>query len=616
MKHLIKRSLQLLALAIGLLYSAHSAQAQYPDYQQALLNERVGFGRNATGGAGGEIYWVTSLADDYTYGTLRWGLEQDDNPRWIMFAVNGTINLPNTPIQVRSNKTIDGRGASITLTTYGLWIGSYDANGQFNGSRNVIVENVNLSNGITYGTVLNALMIQEGAGDVWVDHCTFTNWPLTSVGITAARPSTYTDVTISWCRFAYTAGAFNSPILITTSPSEPYGENIRLTAHHNFFDRQKQRSPMVRRGKVHCFNNYLVNWDIYGMSSYYYAQLYTQNNIFSANPYGDKRGVTFQTNQYETVAGYAKNEGNWLINGATTPNNNAAAVFNPASSCSDGNCYSYTVEAANSTLQNNLTTSAGATRTAGLLANMSTRANVQGGEGNLISGFTISGSPSDTKRVIIRALGPSLSPWFPNAMGNTTLTVYDVYGQQIYFNDNWGDYQYQEIYDTGVAPSNYLEAAAVLNLAPGTYSAAINGWGTGVAVLDMFDLNKSAPSKLVNISSRGTVDPNNPQIAGFIAESGWTKLIIRGIGPSLANFGIQNPISDPTLTLYDANGTQIAYNNNWQDSQGGGISQIGMQPSDWREAVILTNLPPGTYSAILRDYWNASGIGSIQLYQL
>jgi hypothetical protein len=245
---------------------------------------------------------------------------------------------------------------------------------------------------------------------------------------------------------------------------------------------------------------------------------------------------------------------------------------------------------------------------------MSTRANVQGGQGNLISGFTISGSPSDSKRVIIRAIGPSLSPWFPNAMGNPTLTVYNVYSQVIASNDNWGDSQGAEIQATGLAPSNYLEAAWVGYLSPGTYSAAINGWGTGIAVLEIYDLQTSAPAKLINMSSRATVDPNNPPFAGFIAQSGWTKLLIRGIGPSLAQFGIQNPISDPTLTLYDANGTQIAYNNNWQDAPSG-VSQLGFAPSDSREAVIVTNLAPGSYTVMLRDYYNNWGVGSIEMYK-
>jgi len=610
----MKRLLQLLTLTVGILCSIQSVHAQYPDYQQTLLNERVGFGRNATGGAGGEVYWVTKTVDDGSDGTLRYGLERDDNYRWILFAVNGTITVSGSPIQVHSNKTIDGRGASITLTNYGFWIGSYDVNQVFHGSNNVIVENLTFANGNPNSPVLNAIMLNQGATNVWVDHCTFINLPKMAMDVTTASASYYTDVTVSWCRFSWSSTGFNTPILITADPQEQNGQNIRMTVHHNFFDRQTQRSPMVRRGKVHAFNNYLSYWGTYGMSSYYYAQLYTQNNIFSANPNGDKRGVTFQTNSFELVSGYAKNEGNWLMNGATTPNNNAAGVFNPASSCSDGNCYPYTAETANSTLQSNILASAGATRAPGTLVNMSTRANVQSGQGVLISGFTISGSPSDSKRVIIRAIGPSLSPWFPNAMGNPTLDVYNVYGQVIHSNDNWGDYQYDEIVATGLAPSNSLEAAWVGYLSPGTYSAAINGWGTGIAVLEIYDLEASAPAKLINISSRASVDPNNPPFAGFIAQSGWTKLLIRGIGPSLAQFGIQNPISDPTLTLYDANGTQIAYNNNWQDAPSG-ASQLGFAPSDWREAVIVTNLAPGSYTVMLRDYYNYWGIGSIEMYK-
>jgi pectate lyase len=606
MKHLLKRSLQFLALAAGLLFSAHSVQAQIPYYQQTLLNERTGFGANATGGAGGEVYWVTNLNDSGA-GSLRQGCEQDDNYRWIRFAVSGTIDIPSIPIQVHSNKTIDARGASITITSHGLWILTFDINGQPNGSRNVIVENVNFSNG--FDDRFDAVMMQQGAGDVWVDHCSFTNWIHNAMDVSAPRPSVYSDVTISWCRFnpPTVQGINHTPILFGATPTEPYMENMRVTVHHNFFNTPTHRSPMGRRGQFHAFNNYLYNWYYYGMSSFESGQLYTENNIFYA--VRDPDAVIVDDRPQEPSLGYAKNVNNWKINGATTVDYNAAAVFNPSSYY----YYAPFLETANSTLQSKLANSTGAVRTAGVLANMSTRANVQSGQGNLLSSFYINGS--DSKRVIIRAIGPSLSPWFPNANGNPTLDIYDVYGQTIHSNDNWGDSQYNEILATGLAPSNYLEAAWVGYLTPGTYSAAINGWGTGIAQLEIYDLNTSANSKLVNISSRATVDPSNPPVAGLITQTGWTQLIIRGIGPSLAQFGISNPISDPTLELYDANGTQIAYNNNWQDTQGGEISQIGWQPSDPREATILTNVPPGSYSVIMRDYYSAWGVGTIQIYQ-
>jgi len=606
MKHPITRLIQLLALAIGLLYSVHGAQAQYPSYQQTLLNERVGFGGNATGGAGGQVYWVTTLADDYTYGTLRWALEADDNPRWIMFAVNGTINLPNSPIQVRSNKTIDGRGASITLTSYGMWVGRYVGDNLV-GSNNVIIENLTFANGLgNEYTGLNTIMIQQGATNVWADHCTFVNLPKMAFDVTTASASYTTDVTVSWCRFSWSSTGFKSPMLVGADPYEQNGQNIRITMHHNFFDRQTHRSPMLRFGKLHCFNNYSINWNYYGMGSVDSGQLFTEYNIFNAG--ANKSAVVYAIAQEPSV-GYTRNANtNLKMNGAITSDNNAGAVFYPP--------YSYTPEAANSTLLNTLVASTGATRGSGILANMSTRGNVQSGQGALVSGFTITGS--DTKRVIIRAIGPSLAPYFYNAMGNTTLRVYDVYGQQIYWNDNWQDdpNQAADIQSTGIPPSHYLEAAGVLYLAPGTYSAVIDGWGTGIASLEIYDLNTTANSKLVNISSRATVDPSNPPIAGFIAQSGWTKLIVRGMGPSLANAGIQNPISDPTLTLYDAYGTQIDYNNNWQDTPADGVSQFGLQPPDWREAVLISNVAPGNYTIILRDYWNAWGIGSIELYKM
>jgi pectate lyase len=595
MKNHIKRSIQLLALAIGTLFSIHSvhAVASIPYYQQALLNERVGFGRNATGGAGGEVYWVTNLNESGP-GSLRQACEQDDAKRWIMFAVDGTIYLPvNTPIQVRANKTIDGRGATITLNSEGLWINGAAA-------KNIIVENLKFQNGASFK---DGLMIHNGATDVWVDHCWFSNWPQhNALDIAFPSASILTDVTISWC-------LFDTQRLTMVIGAPQYGANIRLTMHHNFFNRAEQRNPRVDGALVHAYNNFLYQWKDFGMIVSNYGQLFTESNYLEAGNGGTNRAVVATD---DNPPGYSKegNLHNFLFNGALVEQNVPQNVF-PL-----GLPYTYPYPEQNWVqLRADIISSSGAKRTSGVLANMSTRANVQSGQGNLISGFNISGSPSDSKRVIIRALGPSLSPYFPNAMGNPTLTIYNVFGQIIQSNDNWGDYQYNEIVATGLAPSNYLEAAWVGYLSPGTYSAAINGWGTGIAVLEIYDLQTSAPAKLVNISSRASVDPNNPPIAGLIAQSGWTKLVIRGIGPSLAQYGIPNPISDPTLTMYDANGAQIAYNNNWQDAPGG-VSQLGFAPSDSREAVLVTNLAPGTYTVMLRDYYNYWGIGSIQVYKL
>jgi pectate lyase len=598
MKNHMKRSIQLLALTIGTLFSIHSVQAapkSFPYYQQTLLNERVGFGRNATGGAGGEVTWVTNTLDSGT-GSLRAACE-DNTKRWIMFAVNGTIDLL-APISVHSDKTIDGRGASITLNHQGLRIV---------GARNIIVENLKFQNGVD---TQDGLSIWQGAGDIWVDHCWFTNWQFhNALDVSDPHPTLLSDVTISWCLF----DTQYLTMIIGGFAGDP-SFNIRVTMHHNYFNGTDQRNPRIDGALVHAYNNYLYDWGEFGMIVSDYGQLLTEGNYLELVD-GEKDAILATRDDPD---GYHKElpaNRNFRFGGAEIEENNPVDYWFPNGHVfPNGLPYTYQSEVNWIPLKANIISFSGAKRTSGVLANMSTRANVQSGQGNLISGFNISGSPSDSKRVIIRALGPSLSPYFPNAMGNPTLTIYNVYGQIIQSNDNWGDYQYNEIVATGLAPSNSLEAAWVGYLSPGTYSAAINGWGTGIAVLEIYDLQASAPAKLINISSRATVDPNNPPFAGFIAQSGWTKLLIRGIGPSLAQFGIQNPISDPTLTLYDANGTQIAYNNNWQDAPSG-VSQLGFAPSDSREAVIVTNLAPGSYTVMLRDYYNNSGIGSIEMYK-
>ena len=597
MKNPIKRLIQLLTLAVGILFSIPSVHAQYPYYQQALLNERAGFGQNTTGGAGGEVYWVTNFLDDDVNpipGSLRYGLG-GDTPRWIMFAVSGNF-YPVSEIYMGSNKTIDGRGASVSFYNYGFVVqGTLP-------SRNIIFENLNMKGG-----ALDAIVIKDGAGDVWIDHCSFNSWGDEAISVKTPKAWAWTDVTVSWCKF-FTQ---DKVMLIGESTGVANGERMRVTLHHNWFNGTGQRNPRLRaKALVHAYNNYMVNWVTNGMVCSDEGELLTESNIFHAGSSIKAAVVTYFPPE---VRGFARNSNNWKINGATDAQWMPTNVFNPIAE----GLYGYAPEAADAALRTKIQTFAGATRSAGGFANMSTRAHVQSGQGALISGMYISGTGS--KKVVIRAIGPSLAPWFPNAMGNTVLRIYNSAGQQIAYNDNWGDSQYAELQASGIAPSHSLEAAVLLTLTPGSYTAVIDGWGTGIASVEMYDIDAATTttSKLVNISSRASVDPNNPPIAGLILDSGMKKIILLGKGPSLANAGIQNPISDPNLTLYDANGTQIAYNNNWQDSQASQIAATGFQPSDWREAAILIELGTnGTYTAILRDNYNYWGIGSIEVYKL
>jgi hypothetical protein len=136
----------------------------------------------------------------------------------------------------------------------------------------------------------------------------------------------------------------------------------------------------------------------------------------------------------------------------------------------------------------------------------------------------------------------------------------------------------------------------------------------GVTVVDIAAL---APTRLLNISTRTRVGTGEDvMIAGFTTVGGATsRLLIRGLGPSLAAFGIASPLPDPYLTVNDANGV-IATNDNWKSDQQSGINSTGLPPTNDLEAAYLGNFAPGAYTAILRDANNATGVGVIEVYKL
>jgi hypothetical protein len=251
------------------------------------------------------------------------------------------------------------------------------------------------------------------------------------------------------------------------------------------------------------------------------------------------------------------------------------------------------------------------------LRNISTRAHVETGDDVAIGGFIISGSGS--KRVIIRAMGPSLSnQGVPNALANPTLDLHDSNGALV-FNDDWKDAQQSEIEATGLVPTNNSESAIVATLAPGPYTAIVRGkdGGTGVGLVEVYDLDSGAPITPGNISTRGKVGiDDNVMIGGFILGGNEpVKVLVRAIGPSLTAFGVADALQDPTLELHDADGNVIT-NDDWRATQEADIAATGLVPGNDKESAILVTLVPGNYTAIVRGKNGATGVALVEVFKV
>jgi hypothetical protein len=132
-------------------------------------------------------------------------------------------------------------------------------------------------------------------------------------------------------------------------------------------------------------------------------------------------------------------------------------------------------------------------------------------------------------------------------------------------------------------------------------------------------------AKLLNLSTRTAVGTGeNVSIGGFIvAGTEDKKVLLRGLGPSLTQAGVNGVLADPTLELRDATGALAASNDNWRDTQEREISQTGLAPADDAEAAILATLPSkpasqgGTaYTGILAGSNGKTGIGLLEIYDL
>ncbi len=312
-------------LAGALLLGAAPATAGTVDPAATASAETAdGYGARATGGAGGEVYLVTSLADAGP-GTLRFGAERP-GPRVIRFAVSGRIAL-RKPVRVASNTTIDGRGADVTLVTKGLAL---------HGVRNVVIRDLRFAEG--RGRTDDAVQIAAGSRDVWVTHNDFAGGEDGMVDITQGS----TDVTVSWNHFT------NHEKVLLVDSRLGRNQPARVTVHHNFFDGTGQRHPFVRHARVHAYNNYVRDYRVFGMRSDASAELRSEGNVFEGRT---SRAIVSEGRPHGRVASV----GDLVARGLRIIQREQAVTFNPAAD------YPFRVAPADRALTDTITRLAGRT---------------------------------------------------------------------------------------------------------------------------------------------------------------------------------------------------------------------------------------------------------------
>ncbi len=257
-------------------------------------------------------------------------------------------------------------------------------------------------------------------------------------------------------------------------------------------------------------------------------------------------------------------------------------------------------------------------------ANISTRLSVGTAADVLIGGFITQGNAP--MQLVIRGIGPSLP--VAGVLANPYLELYSG-SATIASNDNWkdnlaGGSQETAIANSGLMPTNSFESAILGILDAGAYTAILQGNnnGTGVGLVEVYNvgaasMDVSSEAHLANISTRGKVQTgDNVMIGGFINQGSVPiKVLVRGIGPALTDFGVAGALANPVVELHKADGT-IVINDNWKATQEAEIMATGLAPGDDLESAILLTLPVGVgaYTAIVSGAGGTTGVGLVEAY--
>lgn len=275
------------------------------------------------------------------------------------------------------------------------------------------------------------------------------------------------------------------------------------------------------------------------------------------------------------------------------------------------------------------------------LVNISSRAYVGTGASVEIAGFVITGPAGSTDQVLIRGIGPSLAQYgVSGALNYPVLTLFDSSGAQIALDNlSWSaNSNFAQIVSaetvTGAFPLIYTsaDAALLVSLAPGSYTAEVSATSPisgaantpGVGLAEVYEVS-SAGAHIVNISTRAFVGTgSNVEIAGIVVTGGSPAyVLVRAVGPALAQFGVTGVLAAPSLSVADSSGNTIATNTGWSTatnaaSIASATATLGAfaLPSGSADCALLLNLQPGSYTAVVSGVGGTTGVALVEAYQI
>ncbi len=273
--------------------------------------------------------------------------------------------------------------------------------------------------------------------------------------------------------------------------------------------------------------------------------------------------------------------------------------------------------------------------TVGRLTNLSVRTNAGTGAQTLTVGFALTGPTA--KPLLLRAIGPTLADFgVTPVLADPQLQLF-AGSSVVTANDNWGTptagnlsapaltAAFNAAGAFALAPAT-LDSALLRSLAAGTYTAqvtAVEGSPAtvGIVLAELYDADPTGSTRLTNVSARAQVGTGaGILIAGFSLSGNVPKpILLRGIGPGLAQFGVTGVLSNPILTLFRG-ATKVGENDDWGGASdlAGGFAAVGAftLSGTSRDAALLVVLAPGNYTAQISGVNNTTGVALVEVYEV